>query len=678
MDALLYFGRFHPLVLHLPIGILLYIYWHWGYAHFFGKKQPAPDLNFAFGVSLATSLVTTFTGLMLAQNGGYEGELLDRHKYLGIVTTVTVPLVWWTYRRWKNQRAFGLLFTGLIGLVAFTGHQGGSLTHGEDFLIRSINPIVKKLPDNLQEAHVFDQLVLPVVEQKCVSCHNPQKTKGELLLHNLNGWRQGGESGPILVAGNAEDSEIIRRIFLPKGDELHMPPKGKLQLTPNEKSFLRWWVDGMTSYDHRLEDLAETETVAAYLAELKASQAPKIDPPSLRDRQRLRRAGLLVESLSTKVPWIAVKVADPDSFAVEELKVLRRVGEAVRELDLTGTDLVDASLDFLGKMPHLRQLNLSGSSVSSASLSNLAGLDNLEVLNLVGTPVDTQLFSTLRQLTGLKRLYVWQTPLEHLDASHWRQDFPDLTVIGGVDVAQFGQPKLLPPIISAERELFLDSLLVEIETKAPRGQIRYTLDGSNPDEHSAIYDEPFYLQSTSEVRAMLTMEGWEDSDPVSKVFVKSSIPIERIVLATPPNENYRADGGATLMDLKKGSADFKDGGWLGFDGRHLKLTADLGAVRDVSGVTIGALNVPGAYIHLPVAISVQRSVDGKTYTNFQRKQYPAATEFTEPRVQNYLLSGSPQPARFLRIEVRSQLVNPPWHPAPGADCWLFVDEVLVE
>ncbi|MTB51704.1 FN3 associated domain-containing protein [Lewinella sp. W8] len=678
MDALLYFGRFHPLLLHLPIGILLYVYLHWGYAQLLGRKQRPPNFNFALGVGLATSLATTITGLLLANGGGYEGELLERHKYAGIAVTLGVPLVWWAYRRWKNRGAFGLLFTALIGLVAVTGHLGGSLTHGEDFLTRPLRIRGQTLPKNLQEAHVFEQLVLPIVERKCVSCHNPQKAKGELLLHDLNGWRRGGENGQILVAGMAEESPLIQRIFLPKGDEQHMPPSGKLQLTVNEKNFLRWWVDSMDGYEARLESLAQTPAVAAYLDELRASNAPQIDAPSPREIQRLRQGGFLVEKLSANAPWIAVAVAEPDSFSTDALSVLRRVGPAIRELNLAKTGLEKERLHVLGKLPHLQRLDLSHTAVSAASLTGLAGLENLAVLNLVGTRVDTSIFTTLRQLPRLEKLYVWRTPLEQIKGAFWEQHFPGLEVIGGVDVAQFGRPKLVAPLIVAEAELFVDSLLIELETKAPRGEIRYTLDGSTPGEDSPVYTGPFHLRATSEVRAVLAMDGWEDSDPVSKVFMKSGVPVARIDLATAPNEKYRAEGGATLADLEKGSTDFSDGKWLGFEGKDLRLTADLGAVHEISGVTIGALNAPGAYIHLPLSISVASSVDGDTFTPLQRRQYPAATELTEPGVRNYLLSGTPRAARFLRIEVESQRVNPPWHPAPGANCWLFVDEVLVE
>ena len=77
-------------------------------------------------------------------------------------------------------------------------------------------------------------------------------------------------------------------------------------------------------------------------------------------------------------------------------------------------------------------------------------------------------------------------------------------------------------------------------------------------------------------------------------------------------------------------------------------------------------------------IKISVSNNGKNYKQVVAKKYPTATENKPTEVANFTESFSPQSARFVRVTVESNLVNPDWHPAPGAPCWLFVDEISVE
>ncbi|MEL7220851.1 MAG: c-type cytochrome domain-containing protein, partial [Bacteroidota bacterium] len=247
-------GKFHPLLLHLPIGILVYTFLHWSYELVWPLKKQPTDFTFALSLGTLSAFASAVSGWILAQEGGYDTDLLNWHQYLGIATALAAALLLWLYKKKTNDRNFTLYFTFLMLLLTLTGHFGGSLTHGEGYL-----SVSKKTPptlsiDNPQEAHIFNDIVMPIFEEKCVSCHNPQKSKGGLLLHDLAAWQKGGDNGPVLQAGIAAESAIIQRIFLPKEKEEHMPPAGKLQLTNEERSFLEWWVDNMENYDHQIKD----------------------------------------------------------------------------------------------------------------------------------------------------------------------------------------------------------------------------------------------------------------------------------------------------------------------------------------------------------------------------------------------------------------------------------------
>lgn len=59
--------------------------------------------------------------------------------------------------------------------------------------------------------------------------------------------------------------------------------------------------------------------------------------------------------------------------------------------------------------------------------------------------------------------------------------------------------------------------------------------------------------------------------------------------------------------------------------------------------------------------------------NIQQQQFSKPNELA-----NFTANFEAKMARFVRVKIESNLVNPAWHPAPGAPCWLFVDEITIE
>ncbi|HEY1190419.1 MAG TPA: DUF1549 domain-containing protein, partial [Gemmata sp.] len=84
----------------------------------------------------------------------------------------------------------------------------------------------------------FEKKVRPVLVEKCVSCHGPEKQKGGLRVDSLAALLQGGESGPALVPGKPNESLLFR--VLAHDGELKMPPKNKLPAA--EIAAVKVWV----------------------------------------------------------------------------------------------------------------------------------------------------------------------------------------------------------------------------------------------------------------------------------------------------------------------------------------------------------------------------------------------------------------------------------------------------
>lgn len=260
-----FLGRLHPMVVHFPIALLVFatLLELFTLAKFQSKLRPGINaLVMAGSVSVVASSVL---GLLLANNEAITGDLPDLHRWLGISSAFfSLVLLWLLSRVYKKNsspkiRLFRIaLFTTTLGVSA-AGHFGASLTHGEDFLsstlpwnqspgnydnstfdLAAYGPVASTLNEENQVKLVGQ--VRAIFAHNCYKCHSDAKVEGELRLDSREFVFAGGESGVVLVRGNAGESEMIRRITLPKGHDDVMPSKGSL-LSKQEIDLITFWID---------------------------------------------------------------------------------------------------------------------------------------------------------------------------------------------------------------------------------------------------------------------------------------------------------------------------------------------------------------------------------------------------------------------------------------------------
>lgn len=129
-------GHLHPLLVHLPIGILivgLLLQW------LSNKKKYLPVkiiLPLIFLLGTITALISCITGYFLSISDDYDRSLINWHMWMSIAATVTSAIL---YTKEKNPAVDvpkKLLSVGLLVLLIVTSHLGGSLTHGTDYLTK--------------------------------------------------------------------------------------------------------------------------------------------------------------------------------------------------------------------------------------------------------------------------------------------------------------------------------------------------------------------------------------------------------------------------------------------------------------------------------------------------------------------------------------------------------------
>jgi uncharacterized membrane protein len=254
-DIFLFVGRFHPLLVHLPIGMLVALVTLEIAAWFPRFKNANVSAGFLLALATPLAVVTAVCGWLLSLGGGYDENLLAWHKWLGTGTAAGCAVAAFLFYRGKlNAYRISLFVT--VALLTVTGHLGGSLTHGSDYLThyapwplkqmlgggeKKVSPAISvKDPRQLP---VFAGVIAPIFENKCVSCHGAAKSKGGLRLDSFAALMKGGEDGVALQPGDAAHSPVLQRALLPADDDDHMPPHGKPQLTAAETTLLKWWIE---------------------------------------------------------------------------------------------------------------------------------------------------------------------------------------------------------------------------------------------------------------------------------------------------------------------------------------------------------------------------------------------------------------------------------------------------
>lgn len=253
-----FIGRLHPLFVHFPIGLLvgalLLELWRLSAN---GKGEAfRPGIHAMLHLGTATTLLSVLAGLFLANSGDYGGEQVVAHRNAGFLTAALAVGV--SVLAWKgvDLRLYRLSLLACVGALTVAGHWGAELTHGKGFLTEGLfessdapvvsNEFVQRVSsaDSLSTSEL-DRLNLEVraiFAHSCYRCHGKDKVKGELAMHTQEAIMQGGESGPIIVVGDADASELVRRIELPKSHDDVMPKKGKL-LNAQEIGLIRLWID---------------------------------------------------------------------------------------------------------------------------------------------------------------------------------------------------------------------------------------------------------------------------------------------------------------------------------------------------------------------------------------------------------------------------------------------------
>jgi hypothetical protein len=127
-----------------------------------------------------------------------------------------------------------------------------------------------------QEKVTYQDQVLPLIDNHCARCHNPDKKKGDLDLTSYNGALKGGGSGQVLVSGSPDSSKLFKAIT--HAEEPTMPPN-KPPLPDKEIDVFKRWIAGGLLENSGSKAIAANKSAVDLTLKAGAVGKPEGPPP---------------------------------------------------------------------------------------------------------------------------------------------------------------------------------------------------------------------------------------------------------------------------------------------------------------------------------------------------------------------------------------------------------------
>ncbi len=677
-------GRMHPLLLHFPITLLVvYIFW----TLIIEKKNKDDETiknigNWLLLASACTAAFTALMGLFLSKEEGYDAAALQWHKWSGVIIAL-LTAVWYAYLEklrninWLNS---SIAIFSLAALI-FTGHQGAEITHGQNFLLAPVKPEISEDKILFENAVVYTNMVRPILQSKCYSCHNAKKAKGQLIMQAEELLLKGGKNGILWDRTAAGYGLLLSRLHLPMDNKKHMPPKGKPQLTEEEIQVLYSWIKSGADFKTKVIDLPETDTlriIANTIFNTIETDDYDFEEADANKIKNLNTNYRMVAPLATASPALGVDFFSAASYQPDQLKELLTVKEQVVSLNLNKMPVKDEELKIIGQFRNLRKLNLSFTDITGSSLNELSKLEDLRQLSLSGTAISKNDLKNLSSLKKLSQLFVWNTSLTDTEIASLQNEMKGIAFEKGFK----GDSNILQlnaPLLMNEEQIINSPINLKIKHYISGVSIKYTLDGTEPDSiHSPEYHNNIVLTKNVTIKAKAFKQGWVSSAVMENYFFSSAYKADSVLNLQPPDEQYKGDGPGTLIDLVKGEANnFKSGKWLGFRKNKMESLLFFDTAVNVKSVTLSTLVDIGGYIMPPLLIEVWGGdkINNLKWLGRVRPQQP--TVIQPGYLKAFEVSFKPITVKYLKIIAVPVSKLPAWHPGKGDKVWVFADEVFV-
>jgi uncharacterized membrane protein len=420
-----FLGRFHPLAVHLPIGLLVLV----PLLEIAGASRPPlrAATGFVLGLAFAGCLLSLALGLLLAYGSGNSSSTVTHHMAGGIALTIGVLLCLLARPFWSPgsvPHLYPILVCCTLLLLIWTADLGGSLTHGNNYLTQYMPPGLKRWAgfemQTTPAISFYSKHIHPILDANCVACHGESKNSGGLRLYSYDLLIKGGHDGPVIVAGQPDKSLLFQRITLPTDHKQFMPAEGKPPLRPEEIAYIKAWIQqGASPTKATLTGVSIPEELPELPLQPVGDYSALM--PEVRQMQQAQGAKLVPLSGKPEDGLVLYTVDSAANFGDAQLAQFQKFAPYIVEAELGRTAVTNACFDTLKQFTHLRALHLEETHVTGDGLAKLVPLSQLIYLNLSGTQVTAAAIIPLSSMKSLRHVYLYNTPAQPASAAQQAQ-----------------------------------------------------------------------------------------------------------------------------------------------------------------------------------------------------------------------------------------------------------------
>jgi mono/diheme cytochrome c family protein len=673
---MLWMGKFHPLVLHFPIvfGIVIAIY----LLFFQLRRLPLDTEKLILASNGVFATVVAILGLLLSKQNSYDNDLLNWHKWGGIAIAILSWSILYLLDLQVKQKKYLAICFFIVLMVAT--HKGAQLTHGVNALgfPQAASTVSEQNPGESKTIYVAT--IAPILDQKCVSCHNADKAKGGLRLDSPEYIQKGGKDGSILKGDAGQLGKLLERIHLPLTDEKHMPPDGKEQLTKTELSILSNWINSGSNFQNKITDLPSTDSLALLIGQPKKILVEKFEPKhNLPDLKEYNSNYCTTNYLFHGTDEVEVNFFQGTFYKRDNLKKLSSIKSNIISLNMSGMPLTNDDLDIIVGFKNLQRLNLNNTNLGIDALQDVKSLKKLRLLSICGIEFNNAALDKFLANAKFTELNVWTKDGTPKDLEPIIKKYPNIIFNVG-DNLKTTFVKISKPTIEQDSLIISDHLDIKLKALLKGVVIRYTTDGTDPDSlKSSVYEKPFRIKENTTLKIKAFRDGWTGSEIVKKTFYKSEIHPDSILLLTQPDIKHPGHGAKTLIDYDLGESNKYTDKWLGYKDTGLDFLIGFKEPRLLKSAYFNAFIELGAAIFPIASITVQGSNDGVTYKKIVQTKFPPAIQGAAQGPQTFTC---PFPEgttyKFYKFNVANLKRQPSWRKDnKGKPAWIYVDELFL-
>jgi hypothetical protein len=238
--------------------------------------------------------------------------------------------------------------------------------------------------------------------------------------------------------------------------------------------------------------------------------------------------------------------------------------------------------------------------------------------------------------------------------------------------AQTQEFQLSPPSYTLDSFFFKASAHLNFHPTVEGAWIQLIDVKDNP---SKTYQNPLSITESSRLFAVARHDDYRDSDTISiqAIKVNDLLNDAEIVLSKKWSDKYKGRGNLSLVDKIKGSSNFHDGNWLGFQVPELIVNIQLQNQIEVHTIRLSILEDQSSWIFKPGSVSILTDDQRIMENHYDDAAIEKKGGFV---ILDFQLPG---PLSLNELEVRIQSLNaiPEWHAGKGQLPWFFIDEILI-